>query len=349
MGDADDLVHVLEPVYAEAAAGADVGAVLHRGKGLVEHLVYQAGLAAAGDAGDGCEHAERYFDVNILQIVLARAADEEAFSVSLAVPGWHGYLPRAGEVLARDAPGLGADVLHRALGHDLAAVDARAGADVHNPVRRAHRLLVVLDDDERVAEVAQLLEGVYELVVVALVQSDARLVEDVEHAHERGAYLRREPDALALAARERRRRARERQVLQPHAREEAETGAYLLEDAVGNHHVPRAEGRGQRLDEGQFLRDRHVAEVDDGHAAHGDGEGLLFEPLAAAVRAGVLAEVLLILLAHGLALRLAVAPLEAVHQALEGLAERARAARGLVLQLQRLAAGAVHEDVHDLF
>ena len=51
--------------------------------------------------------------------------------------------------------------------------------------------------------------------VVALVQADRRLVEDVEHADQRAADLRRQPDALRLAARQRRRRAVERQVVEP--------------------------------------------------------------------------------------------------------------------------------------
>ena len=45
-----------------------------------------------------------------------------------------------------------------ARGHHLAAVLARARAHVDEPVGGAHRVLVVLDDDHRVAEVAQPLE-----------------------------------------------------------------------------------------------------------------------------------------------------------------------------------------------
>ena len=50
---------------------------------------------------------------------------------------------------------------------------AGARADVDDPVGRADRVLVVLDDDERVAEVAQRDERVDEPAVVALVQADA--------------------------------------------------------------------------------------------------------------------------------------------------------------------------------
>ena len=89
-------------------------------------------------------------------------------------------------------------------------MDARAGADINDMVGLEHRVLVVLDDDYRVAEVAQALQRGEQLVVVALVQTDARLVEDVQHAHQRRADVRRKADALALAARKRRRRAGKR-------------------------------------------------------------------------------------------------------------------------------------------
>ena len=43
-------------------------------------------------------------------------------------------------------------------GDDVAAVNAGARTDVDDPVGRAHHLLVVLDDDQGVAEVAQALQ-----------------------------------------------------------------------------------------------------------------------------------------------------------------------------------------------
>jgi len=51
-----------------------------------------------------------------------------------------------------------------------------------------------------VAEVAQALERGEQTVVVALVQADARLVQNVKHADEPRANLRGQPDALRLAA-----------------------------------------------------------------------------------------------------------------------------------------------------
>ena len=96
---------------------------------------------------------------------------------------------------------IGHDVARRALGDHLAAMDAGGGADVDDIVGMQDGVLVVLDDDHRVADVAQVLQRVEQPGIVALVQADRRLVQHVEHAGQPGADLRGEPDALALAAR----------------------------------------------------------------------------------------------------------------------------------------------------
>ena len=60
-------------------------------------------------------------------------------------------------------------------------------------------LAIVLDDDDRVAEVAQAALGFDEAGVVARVKADAGLVEHIEDADQGGADLCRKADALALA------------------------------------------------------------------------------------------------------------------------------------------------------
>ena len=92
------------------------------------------------------------------------------------------------------APGRAEDGTRRAVADRL-----HAGAD-HHVVRRADGVLVVLDHEHRVAEVAQPDQGVDEPAVVALVQTDRRLVEHVQHAHQSRADLGGQPDALGLAA-----------------------------------------------------------------------------------------------------------------------------------------------------
>ena len=67
-------------------------------------------------------------------------------------------------------------------------------------------------------------ERFQQAVVVAGVQADRRLVEDVEHAHQSAADLPGQPDALHLAAGERRRGAIEGEIFQAHVLEESAAG-----------------------------------------------------------------------------------------------------------------------------
>ena len=200
------------------------------GEAAVEDVVHERALARAGDARDRDEHAERHAHVDVLQVVLARALHHELLALRAAAVRGHGDAALAREELAGERARLGEDVPEGTLRDDVAAVLARARADVDDPVRAADGLLVVLDDDDGIADVAHAEERADEPRVVALVEADRRLVEDVEDAHEARADLRREPDALRLAAGERRRRTVHRQVLETDVHEEAETRADLLED-----------------------------------------------------------------------------------------------------------------------
>ena len=146
----------------------------------------------------------------------------------------HRDLHLAAQILARDRRGIAHDLVDRAVGDHLAAVLAGARAEIDDVIGRAHRLLVVLDDDDGVAEIAQLLERGEQARVVALVQSDRRLVEDVEHADEPRADLRRETNALRLAAGERFGRAAEREVVEADVDEEAQPLAHFLENRAGD-------------------------------------------------------------------------------------------------------------------
>src|ERR1019366_4972013 len=112
------------------------------------------------------------------------------------------------------------DLARCSLRDDLTAVYACAGAHVDDVVGRQDGLPIVLDDDDRVAEIAEARLRLDEARVVARVEADAGLVEHVEHADERRADLCREPDALALARRERLRAAIEREVVEADIDEE---------------------------------------------------------------------------------------------------------------------------------
>ena len=65
--------------------------------------------------------------------------------------------PHAGQILPRDAFRCGNDLLQRPCRDNTAAMDTRTGADVHDKICRPHGILIVLDDDQGIAQVPQTL------------------------------------------------------------------------------------------------------------------------------------------------------------------------------------------------
>src|SRR5262249_21562878 len=163
-------------------------------------IVDERALARAADAGDTDEPAERDLDRDVLQVVMSRADDADRLTVPLAALCRDGNLLLAGQILARQARGVAGDVIETAGCDALAAADSRAGAEIDDPVGGAHRLLVMLDDDDGVADVAESLQAGQQPFVVARVQADRRLVENVQHADQPAADLPGQPDPLRLAA-----------------------------------------------------------------------------------------------------------------------------------------------------
>src|SRR6185503_11201463 len=109
--------------------------------------------------------------------------------------------------------------------HDRAAMHAGARPDVDHMVGEPDRIFIMLDDDDGVAEIAQARQGFEEAGVVALMEPDRGLIEDIEDAGQSRTDLRGEPDALALAARKRARDARQIKIVEADVDQEFEAGA----------------------------------------------------------------------------------------------------------------------------
>ena len=146
--------------------------------------------------------------------------------------------------------------LDRAGVDDLPAVLTGAGADVDDPVGGADRLLVVLDHDQGVAEVLEPDQGLDQPLVVALVEPDRRLVEDVEDADQARADLGGQPDALGLAARQRPAGPVEGEVVEPDVEQEVQPLLDLLEHPLAD--LPLARGQVEVAQEVGGLVDRQA-------------------------------------------------------------------------------------------
>ena len=109
---------------------------------------------------------------------------DEFFAAGFAAEFGNGDLRAAGEVFAGDGVGIVAHLVDCACGEQSAAELAGAGAEIEEVVGGADDVGVVLDDEDGVAEIAELFHDADELGGVARVQADGGFVEDVERADE---------------------------------------------------------------------------------------------------------------------------------------------------------------------
>ena len=174
-------------------------------------------------------------------------------------------LPRA-EVGAGQRVGA-LDRLGRAVEDDLAAALARARAHVDQAIGGEHHRRVVLDDDQRVAGVAQAVHRLDDPAHVARVQADRRLVEDEQGVDERGAERGRQVDALHLAARERAALAVEREVADADVAEVAQPRPHFVEEEL-ERFVEQAARQRQAIEEAADAVDRQHHQVVHGEAGH---------------------------------------------------------------------------------
>jgi hypothetical protein len=141
-------------------------------------------------------------------------------------------LPR--KVRSCDAAALLAHLVRRTAGDDIAAESTGRGTEIEQPVGAGDHVAVVLDDQQRVTEIAEFMQRADQARVVARMKADRRFVEHIEHAAESAADLAREANPLRLAARKRRRRAADGEVLEADVAEERQPIADLANQLAGN-------------------------------------------------------------------------------------------------------------------
>ena len=105
---------------------------------------------------------------------------------------------------------------------EMATVFSRSWPQVEDVVGCQNGVTIVLDDEHRIPQITQALETFEQALIVTLVQTNARLIEHIEHSHQARANLRCQANALAFPTGERRCRAVQRQIVQPHTAQEAQ-------------------------------------------------------------------------------------------------------------------------------
>ena len=165
----------------------------------MQGVVDERALPTAAHTGDANETSQGEIHIDPLQVVAGSPAQGEHLAVAPASHGGNLYLQPSVQVVGGERVLL-QHVTVGTLKHHLTAQPSGTGSHINDVVGVFHHLLVMFHHDDGVSYVAQCLERTDEAAVVALVQTDAGFVEDIQHVDQLGADLGGQSYALALAS-----------------------------------------------------------------------------------------------------------------------------------------------------
>ncbi len=145
--------------------------------------------------------------------------------------------------------------------NELTAALAVAGSEIDDLVRRAHHAFLMLDDDDRIAGVAEAFKDLHQPRGVAGMQADARLVEDVERVDQARAEATRQVHPLRLAAGERAGRPVECEVTEADLVEVTQPLPHFAEDEAERFVGLRSEPLDQAVDDLKRVADRQSVKI----------------------------------------------------------------------------------------
>src|SRR5918994_3389917 len=135
---------------------------------------------------------------------------------------------------------MAANVFDRAFGHHFTAEATGTRPEVDDMVRSLDGVLVMLHDDDRIPQIPEPAKRCQQALVVALMQPDARLIEDVEDAYETRADLSSEADALGLSAGQRCSGSPQSEVVETNVAQKSKSVDNFLENRTCNIRVEAA-------------------------------------------------------------------------------------------------------------
>ena len=167
-------------------------------QGWQQNVTHQRALAAARNTRDGNETPKWDSHIDLFQIVLARALHDQRVGANRAALLGHFDRPLAREIRPGHRRRHLFDAFYDSAVHHGTAMFASTRPDIHDPIAGPNGVFVVLDDEHGVAQVAQSVQRVNQSMIVALVQTDGRLVQHVQRTHEPRANLAGQTNALGL-------------------------------------------------------------------------------------------------------------------------------------------------------
>ena len=113
--------------------------------------------------------------------------------------------------------------------------------EINHVIGLENGLLIVLDHNNGIADIAQPLECAQQTLIVALMQTDRRLIQDIHNARQARSNLAGQSDPLRFTAGQGFRASVEREVVQSDIHEKAQPLRYVFDDLRSNLTAPAGE------------------------------------------------------------------------------------------------------------
>ena len=130
-----------------------------------------------------------------------RAAYNDSLVVGCPALVRRGNLRLPGKIVSRQAGFGERNRFWSSSGNKISTFRACARSKIDHIIRAANRVLIVLYNDDGIAEIAKLLESCEKPLVVFVMKPDGWLIKNIEHAAQLRADLCCETNSLALSAR----------------------------------------------------------------------------------------------------------------------------------------------------
>lgn len=153
-------------------------------KGRCDSVGNQGALTRSRHAGNDRKRTKLDLGGNVFEVVGAGARDLKAAATGLAALIGNPDHSFAGQISARHRLGTRHDIGRRSRRDYVSAVHARAGAHVDHIVGSTNRILIMLNDDDGIADIAQALKRLDQALVIALMEANRWLVQNVQDTHE---------------------------------------------------------------------------------------------------------------------------------------------------------------------
>ena len=121
-------------------------------------------------------------------------------------------------------------LLRSTLEYNFPTLSTSLRANIHDIVSCHHHILIVLNYNNSIADIAQLFQRMYESVVITLMKSYGRLIKDIENIHQLTTYLCSKTNTLTLTSGKRSRLTRESKIVKTNIKHEFQSGTNLFDN-----------------------------------------------------------------------------------------------------------------------